>query len=285
MMQMQTLRRFCLLVFLFHSVIEIYHKFLSFSLRFLVFILMDFPSSFNFLTQASELGCGFVLLGGYFSRIFNFVGLVLIFGICVKILRFSEILRFSAFSDTAPRFRKMKPPAKVKRLDTRMKSKSMVKRDDGGMNLEEENLEDEVFDVMSLRKLVKMERQRYAAACAEIDKERVAASSAAEEAMAMILRLQNEKSSVEIEANQFRRMVEERQEYDREVIESLRWNIVELESQKIFLEEQLGIFKERLGDFMREDEIEEIEGADFTREFCNFSVEYDLDESLNSVSH
>lgn len=276
MMQMQTLRRFCLLVFLLHSVLEIYHKFLSFSLRFFVFLLMDFPSSFNFLTQASELGCGFVLLGSYFSRIFNFVGLVLIFGICVKFFRFSE---------KTPRFRKLVKPAKVKRLDVQLKSKSMVKRDDAGMNLEEENLEDEVFDVMSLRKLVKMERQRYAAACAEIDKERLAASSAAEEAMAMILRLQSEKSSVEIEANQFRRMVEERQEYDREVIESLRWNVVELDSQKSFLEEQLGIFKERLREFMREDEIEQIEGVDFTREFCNFSVEYELDESLNSPSH
>ncbi|CAI8591349.1 unnamed protein product [Vicia faba] len=275
---MQTLGRFCLLFFLHqYSVLEIYHKFLRFSLRFFVFVVMDFPSSFNFLTQASELGCGFVLLGSYFSRIINFVGLVLIFGICVKILRFSEILRLSQ-----PRFRKMKAPAKVKRLDVQLRSlKSAVKRDD----LEEENLEDEVFDVMSLRKLVKMERQRYAAACAEIDKERVAASSAAEEAMAMILRLQNEKSSVEIEANQFRRMVEERQEYDRQVIESLRWNVVELDAQKSFLEEQLGVFKERLREFMREDEIEQIEGDDFAREFCNFSVEYDLDESLNSLSH
>lgn len=270
MMQMQTLGRFCLLIFLHHSVLGIYHKFLRFSLRF--FLFMDFPSTFNFLTQASELGCGIVLLG-YFSRIFNLIGLVLIFGICFKILRFSD----------TPRLRK---PQKVVNLDTQLKSN--VKCDDGLVGLDVKDmdggLEDEVFDVMSLRKLVKMERERYVAACAEIEKERVAASSAAEEAMAMILRLQNEKSSIEIEANQFRRMVEERQEYDHEVIESLRWDVVQLESQKSFLEEELGIFKEKLREFMRDDEIELIEGADFAREFCNFSVEYDLDDSLDDTA-
>jgi hypothetical protein len=139
--------------------------------------------------------------------------------------------------------------------------------------------EDEVFDVMTLRRMVKMERHKYFSACAEIEKERVAASSAAEEAMAMILRLQSDKSSTEIQANQFRRMVEERQEYDQEVIESLRWDVLQLENQKSFLEHDLGVYKEKLRQFMRDDEIELIEGADFTREFCNFSVEYDVDDS------
>ncbi|CAJ2648877.1 probable myosin-binding protein 5 [Trifolium pratense] len=268
-MQMQTLGRFCLLIFLHH-----YNKFLRFSLQF--FLFMDFPSTFNFLTQASELGCGFVLLG-YVSRLFNFIGLVLIFGICLKILKFSD----------APRF--WKPP---KEVDLDKNLKSAVKCDDGVVGLDEkdkekekekeEDPEDEVFDVMSLRRMVKMERHRYFAACAEIEKERVAASSAAEEAMAMILRLQSEKSSIEIQANQFRRMVEERQEYDQEVIESLRWNVVQLENQKTFLEEQLGVFKEKLREFMKDEEIELIEGADFTREFCNFSVEYDVDDSHQS---
>ncbi|XP_044508784.1 protein FLOURY 1-like [Mangifera indica] len=53
--------------------------------------------------------------------------------------------------------------------------------------------EDELSDVESLRKLVKMERQRANVACRELEKERTAAESAAEGAMALILRLQNEK--------------------------------------------------------------------------------------------
>nr|POE46668.1 putative myosin-binding protein 6 [Quercus suber] len=66
--------------------------------------------------------------------------------------------------------------------------------------------EDEEFDVMALRKLVKIERQRANGSYAELEKERMAAASAAEEAMAMILRLQREKSSIEIQANQYRRL-------------------------------------------------------------------------------
>ncbi|KAK7300911.1 hypothetical protein RJT34_11762 [Clitoria ternatea] len=48
---------------------------------------MDFPSTFNFITQASELSCGFLLLG-YFSRFFNLLGLFLIFFIYLKIFNF-----------------------------------------------------------------------------------------------------------------------------------------------------------------------------------------------------
>lgn len=152
------------------------------------------------------------------------------------------------------------------------------------MEDKDENLEDEMFDVMSLRKLVKFERQRFHAACAEIEKERSAASSAAEEAMAMILRLQSEKSAVEIQANQFRRMVEQKQEYDQEVIESLRWTVRQLEYQKSVMEEQVLVYREKLREYMRDDEIEQIEGVDAARDFCNFSVEYDLDASLETLS-
>lgn len=153
------------------------------------------------------------------------------------------------------------------------------------MDEKDENLEDEVFDVMTLRKMVKVERQRFHAACAEIEKERVAASSAAEETMAMILRLQSEKSSVEIQANQFRRMVEQKQEYDQEVIESLRWTIMQHESQKSLLEDQLGIYREKLSHYMTDDEIDQLEGVDSSRGFLSFSVEYDnLDAILETDS-
>jgi hypothetical protein len=79
------------LFFLHHIVLETYNKFLPCSLQF--FLLMNFPSTFNFLTQASELGCGFVHLG-YVSGLFNFIGLVLICGICDKIVKFSNLPRF-----------------------------------------------------------------------------------------------------------------------------------------------------------------------------------------------
>ncbi|KAJ1422949.1 GTD-binding domain [Sesbania bispinosa] len=105
----------------------------------------------------------------------------------------------------APRFRShpKAPPLDRQPSKSHASANKGSVSEDGVLEEKEENLEDEMFDVMSLRKLVKIERQRFHAPCAEIKKERVAASTAAKEAMAMILRLQSEKSSVEIRANQF----------------------------------------------------------------------------------
>ncbi|KAJ1411033.1 GTD-binding domain [Sesbania bispinosa] len=126
---------------------------------------MDFPSTFKFITQESEL--------------------------------------------VAPRFRShpKAPPLDRQPLKSHASANKGSVSEDGVLEEKEENLEDEMFDVMSLRKLVKIKRQRFHATCAEIKKGRVAASTAEKEAMAMILRLQSEKSSVEIRANQFGRMV------------------------------------------------------------------------------
>jgi len=123
---------------------------------------------------------------------------------------------------------------------------------------------DEVFDVKTLRNLIKIERRKANAAFAELDKERIAASSSAEEAMAMILRLQSEKSSAEIQANQFRRVAEQKLEYDDEVIESLEWTITRHESHRSVLEEQLRVYREELKQYLGEDEINQIE-ADVSR--------------------
>ncbi|XP_043816551.1 protein FLOURY 1-like isoform X3 [Manihot esculenta] len=87
-------------------------------------------------------------------------------------------------------------------------------------------IEDEEFDVISLRRLVKIERYRAEMAYAELEKERMASESAAGEAMTMILRLQNEKSSLQIEANQQRRLVEQKEEYYQQMIQSLQWNLM-----------------------------------------------------------
>nr|KYP63090.1 hypothetical protein KK1_017655 [Cajanus cajan] len=250
------------------SVLAFYHRFFRLSLRFFILIFMDFPSTFRFIAKFSELGCGLLLLG-YVSPLFNFLGLLLIFLFCLRLLRLSP---------------------NTKHNDN-----------DNNSNSRPYNSEDHVFDVMSLRRMVKAERQRYQAACAEIEQERGAAASAAEEAMAMILRLQSEKSAVEIQAKQFRRVVEQRQEYDHEVMESLRWTAEQEESQKNLLERQLEALRERLGQFLNEHEIEHLrdeedeEGTatgtatgsasvvgdydDDSSGFLNFSVELDVEVS------
>ncbi|KAI4375901.1 hypothetical protein MLD38_013717 [Melastoma candidum] len=99
--------------------------------------------------------------------------------------------------------------------------------------------EDEEFDVQMLRRLVKKERRRADTACSELEKERAATASAIDETMAMIVRLQGEKNAVLVRANQERRMAEQKQAYDREVIDSLWWMLARSEDRRDVLEGRL----------------------------------------------
>lgn len=76
-----------------------------------------------------------------------------------------------------------------------------------------------------LRRRLARERRLKEVALEELEKERRAAASAADEAMAKIACLRNEKALVEREARQFREMAQQKQMYDRQVIESLQWMI------------------------------------------------------------
>lgn len=115
------------------------------------------------------------------------------------------------------------------------------------------------FNVMALRRLVNIEKQRANMAITELEKERLAASSAANEAMAMILRLQNEKSVIEIEANQYRRVAEKKQEFDKQVIESMQWCLMKHESEKMLMEDRLKVLREQLRRFVKDDELDGFE--------------------------
>ncbi|XP_068657042.1 protein FLOURY 1-like [Aristolochia californica] len=64
----------------------------------------------------------------------------------------------------------------------------------------------------------------------ELEEERNAASSAAEAAILMILKLQNEKSLIQMEARQYRELAERKQCHDAQTIEYLKWVIQKYES-------------------------------------------------------
>lgn len=150
---------------------------------------------------------------------------------------------------------------------------------------QEQNDEDLEFDVTALRKLVQMERRRANTACLELEKERMASATAAEETMAMILRLQNEKSLIEMEANQYRRLAEEKQFHDQEVIHSLQWLVLKHESERAVLEDQLKLYQQRLNLFVEDDECQQSEKAEkfMTPLQANNCIEYiDFDTSLCS---
>ncbi|EMS62986.1 hypothetical protein TRIUR3_30247 [Triticum urartu] len=93
-------------------------------------------------------------------------------------------------------------------------------------NTEDEDIESEVNgaeegNVERLRRRLVRERRLKEAALEELEKERRAAASAADEAMAKIACLRNEKALVEREAKQFREMVQQKQMYDRQMLNAI----------------------------------------------------------------
>ncbi|KAK1555859.1 hypothetical protein Q3G72_032466 [Acer saccharum] len=78
----------------------------------------------------------------------------------------------------------------------------------------------------------------------ELEKERSAAATAADEAMAMILRLQEEKASIEMETMQYQRMIEEKSAYDAEEMNILKEILLRREREKHFLEKEVEAFRQ-----------------------------------------
>ncbi|KAL7251212.1 hypothetical protein ACSBR1_013107 [Camellia fascicularis] len=73
-----------------------------------------------------------------------------------------------------------------------------------------------------LEQALEEEHAAHVALDLELEKERSAAAIAADEAMAMILRLQDEKASIEMDAWQYQRIIEEKSAYDAEEMNILK---------------------------------------------------------------
>lgn len=73
----------------------------------------------------------------------------------------------------------------------------------------------------ALREMVASQQQSIQDLSVELEEERNAASSAANEAMSMILRLQREKAEIQMEARQFKRFAEEKMAHDQQEILSM----------------------------------------------------------------
>lgn len=272
---MQILGHLCLLLVMC-SVLELYRRFLA---CFIGVVAMDLVAFLKHLELNSDFGFGFLVFG-CFGRIFKLLGLLLLFGLGFKALQFSW---FCSGKSSACRcglcskddfdgrcgskagacncglsrsLKNHNAPLKFPMFEEKTKGSDS----DGefcNANGEEEHEgydEDNEFDVLTLRKMVKMERRKVKSAHLELEKERMASASAAQEAMAMILRLQNEKSMVEMESRQYKRLAEEKQLHDQEVIQSLQWLVLRHESESTLLEDQLRLRRKRLKLFMRNDE-------------------------------
>nr|GMD88007.1 myosin-binding protein 7 [Ipomoea batatas] len=110
-----------------------------------------------------------------------------------------------------------------------------------------QNARIEVQDECSaLREMVSSQQQAIQDLSIELDEERNAASSAANEAMSMILRLQREKAEAQMEFRQFKRFTEEKVAHDQQELASLE-NLLYTRDQVIqSLECEVRMYKHRI---------------------------------------
>ena len=236
---------------------------------FIAFFLMETASNLNILlSKYSDFGCGFLFFG-CFSKACN------VFVLCLMVVLGFIYLQFSGKRKGVCSCNDKTRIDGSKKLYFENGTTKILGRNGGGdQKFEEihevvsfnggfndnvggnvdECLEDQVFDVINLRKMVKGERKRANIAHSELEKERMAAASAVDEAMAMILRLQNEKSVLHMQLNQLQRVSEEKQLHDQEIIQSLLWIVMKHESERSLLNDQLRMCREKLKMFMKGEE-------------------------------
>ncbi|KAL1194396.1 Myosin-binding protein 3 [Cardamine amara subsp. amara] len=95
-----------------------------------------------------------------------------------------------------------------------------------------------------LEQVLAEERAARARLAIELEKERNAAASAADEALSMILRLQEDKASIEMEAKQYQRMIEEKSAFDAEEMSILKEILLRREREKHYLEKEVDSYRQ-----------------------------------------
>ncbi|KAL1531787.1 hypothetical protein AAHA92_31887 [Salvia divinorum] len=98
-----------------------------------------------------------------------------------------------------------------------------------------------------LKKQAHLDQDTLMAVYMELDKERSAAAVAANNAMAMITRIQQEKAAIQMEALQYQRMMEEQAEYDEEALELMRDMLIKKEDDVKALTSELEVYRVKYG--------------------------------------
>lgn len=116
---------------------------------------------------------------------------------------------------------------------------------------------DIVNECVVLREMVSMQQRTIQDLNEELEEERNSASTAANEAMSMILRLQREKAEVQMEARQFKRFAEEKMTHEQEELMSLEDLLYKREQIIQSLTCEVQAYKHRMMSFgYTEDEVE-----------------------------
>ncbi|KAF8407615.1 hypothetical protein HHK36_006748 [Tetracentron sinense] len=106
-----------------------------------------------------------------------------------------------------------------------------------------------VLTTERLKSALKAERKVLGALYAELEEERSASAIAANQTMAMITRLQEEKAAMQMEALQYQRMMEEQSEYDQEALQLLSELMVKREKENRELENELEMYRKKVHNY------------------------------------
>lgn len=156
----------------------------------------------------------------------------------------------------------------------------------------EENLPNEADNdsiLHHLKRQVRLDRNSLMALCMELDEERSASAVAANNAMAMITRIQAEKAAVQMDALQYQRMMEEQAEYDQEALQETTDLLAKREEEIKILEAELEAYRIKYGS-LREDGFSrgKIGAEDYlehkSRSYSSYSAKSESGRSYVSVN-
>ncbi|CAL9092693.1 unnamed protein product [Musa acuminata var. zebrina] len=104
----------------------------------------------------------------------------------------------------------------------------------------------DTLTVDQLKAALKAEQKALSALYTELEEERSASAIAANQTMAMITRLQQEKAAMQMEALQYQRMMEEQSDYDQEALQLLNELMMKREKEKQDLEKELEVYRKKI---------------------------------------
>ena len=127
-------------------------------------------------------------------------------------------------------------------------SRSSLDRNDSGFESLDFSAVSEIegeSELDRLKRQLEYDRKFMSALLMELEEERNASASAANEAMAMITRLQEEKAALQMEASQGLRIMEEQAEYDMEALDKLNELLSEKDKEIQDLEAELEYYRNK----------------------------------------
>lgn len=136
--------------------------------------------------------------------------------------------------------------------------------------------------VNNLKRQVRLDRKSLMELYMELDEERSASAVAANNAMAMITRLQAEKAAVQMEALQYQRMMEEQAEYDEEALQASNDMLIKREEEIKVLEAALDIYRNKYGSLAEEDVLKEVHSSHSGTGSLNEGDDNNGEKGLNS---